>query len=293
MSEDAPTIAWSRVASGLNLTGIGFFLLLTTRGNLAWSFWAEAITFWPVLLIAGGLRVLFERTRYPWAVLFSPIVVLGTLSFLAWRGPDVMPLSWGELSAERPAEMERWTLSGQLAFAELEVEGRDTDEAQLAAGRMSPAEGGRLRVSERDGRAIVRARRERPGRGNVILLLPRDQQRWELGVSQKFPMRIDMDLAAVEGSVRVAETPVERVEIEGAFNRLRLELGAPAENVRLDLGGAFNDFELVVPRDTGVRVTTDGPLNVVDGRSEQPAEDGPRYLVRMNGLCNRIVVSSS
>ena len=63
--------------------------------------------------------------------------------------------------------------------------------------------------------------------------------------------------------------------------------------MRLDLSGAFNDFELIVPPETGVRVSTDGPLNVVDGRSEEPAEDGPRYLVRLDGLCNRIVISSS
>ena len=106
-------------------------------------------------------------------------------------------------------------------------------------------------------------------------------------------MRIDMDLAAVEGGVRLAETLVDRVDIDGAFNRLTLELGTPTEDVRLDLSGAFNDFELIVPADTGVRVTTDGPLNVVDGRSERPGGDGPRYLVRLDGLCNRIVVSSS
>lgn len=291
MSEAAPSIAWSRVATGLNLAGIGFFLLLTTRGNLSWSFWAEAVTFWPVLLIAWGLRVLFDRTRYPWVVLFSPIIVLGTLGFLAWRGPDVTPSSWAELSAERPAETQRWTLSSQIAFAELDVEGRAMGEARLAEGRMSPASGGYLSVSERGGRVLVRARRERFGRGHVVFL-PRHHQHWELGVSQQLPMRIDLDLAAVEGRVRVAGTPVERVDIDGAFNRLTLELGAPAEDVRLDLGGAFNDFELIVPRDTGVRVSTDGPLNVVDRRSEQPGGDGPRYLVRLNGLCNRIVVSS-
>ena len=291
MSEDTQTIAWSRVATGLNLAGIGFFLLLTTRGTLSWSFWAEAVTFWPVLLIAWGLRVLFDRTRYPWAVLFSPVIVLGTLGFLAWRGPEVMPSSWAELSAERPAETERWTLSSQIAFAELDVEGRETGEA-LVEGRMSPASGGYLSVSERGGRVLVRARRERFGRGHVVFL-PRHHQHWELGVSQDLPMRIDLDLAAVEGRVRVAQTPVERVDIDGAFNRITLELGAPAEDVRLDLSGAFNDFELIVPPDTGVRVSTDGPLNVIDGRSEQPTEDGPRYLVRLDGLCNRIVISSS
>ena len=292
MSQDTQSIAWSRVASGLNLTGIGFFLLLTTRGNLSWSFWAEVITFWPVLLIAWGFRVLFDRSRYPWAVLFSPVIVLGTLGFLAWRGQDVTPLSWAELSAERPEQAERWTFSGQIAFADLDIEGREVGAERLAEGRMSPATNGSMSVQERDGSVLVRARRQRVGRGHIVLFPPRGHQHWEIGVSEELPMRLRLSLAAVEGSVRLARTLVERVDVDGAFNRLTLELGAPEEDVRLDLDGAFNDFELVVPRDTGVRVSTDGPLNVVDARAERPSEDGPRYLVRLSGLCNRIVVSS-
>ena len=111
-------------------------------------------------------------------------------------------------------------------------------------------------------------------------------------MSQALPMRLDLDIAAVEGQVRVARTDVEDIDVDGAFNRITLELGAPNDDVRLDIDGAFNDFELVVPPETGVLVSTDGPLNVVDGR-DGASGDGPRYLVRMNGVCNRLVVTSS
>ena len=56
-------IAWWRVAQGLQLAGFGVFLLLTTQGLLRWSFWAEAASFWPVLLVGAGLRLVFERSR--------------------------------------------------------------------------------------------------------------------------------------------------------------------------------------------------------------------------------------
>jgi hypothetical protein len=54
---------WPKVAEGLNLVGIGCFLLATTMGLLPWSFWLDAVAFWPVLIIAVGVRVAFERSR--------------------------------------------------------------------------------------------------------------------------------------------------------------------------------------------------------------------------------------
>ena len=71
-------IVWGRVSRGLSYIGCGVFFLLTTQGFLYRGFWLDALAYWPVLLIALGLRLMFQHSRTPWAVLISPLVIMGT-----------------------------------------------------------------------------------------------------------------------------------------------------------------------------------------------------------------------
>jgi hypothetical protein len=59
--------------------------------------------------------------------------------------------------------------------------------------------------------------------------------------------------------------------------------------VRLDWEGAFNHLEVVVPDDVPVSVSSDGFLNLVDGRDRRD-RSGPGYHLSIDGAFNRIVV---
>ena len=58
-------IVWRRVSRGLTYIGFGVFFFLSTQGLLHQGFWLDALAFWPVVLIALGLRLMFERTKAP------------------------------------------------------------------------------------------------------------------------------------------------------------------------------------------------------------------------------------
>ena len=72
---------WVRLSRGFYLLGIGTFLLLTTQSLLPAMFWADAAAYWPVLLVAIGIRLVFERSPFPWLVLLGPVVLLSLYSF--------------------------------------------------------------------------------------------------------------------------------------------------------------------------------------------------------------------
>jgi len=46
------------------LVCVGVVLLLNTLGVLAWETWSEIGRFWPVLVIAFGLGILWRNLRY-------------------------------------------------------------------------------------------------------------------------------------------------------------------------------------------------------------------------------------
>ena len=112
-------IAWRRISRGLCFIGFGVFFFLSTQGMLHRGFWMDALAFWPVLLIALGLRLMFERSKAPWAILLSPLLLMGTLSYVAWRGAEPLSTDWKTVQAVRDADVEAWSLEARMALADL------------------------------------------------------------------------------------------------------------------------------------------------------------------------------
>ncbi len=300
-------VRWGRVSRGLYLLGLGTFLLLTTQDVLPWSFWSDAVAYWPVLLVAIGIRLVFERSPAPALVLLGPILVLGTLMYVAMRGPARTDTEseWVPLRAERPAGLSGWTLEGRLALASLDIGSRRLPRGALLQGRVTEAGHHSARVEEEAAAGRVRVTNSWSER--MFFVLPGGRRtRCELGLTTALPVALDLDLALTTTRIDVATSPVTRIAFEGALNDLTLRLGEPASEVRLDLDGTFNQLVLEVPAATPVKVRSEGFLNLVGARhGERGTRDGtsagapsgtpgstPGYRVRIDGAFNRVVVRS-
>jgi len=281
-------IAWWRVAQGLQLAGFGVFLLLTTQGLLPWSFWAEAASFWPVLLVGAGLRLVFERSRAPWAVLLSPLFVIGTLAWVAREASAPPPGDWVSRSVARPEGAERWTLATRLAAARVDLQTAALPESLLAEGRSaSRNRRGRLELRRPGPEPWVRLD---SGRGDSLAFGPPRRQLWDLRLAQSLPVGLDFEGAFLDGRLDLAAGRLTEADVGGAFNDFELRLPRPLADVSLRLKGVFNGLRLVVPAATPVRVRTEGPFNHVDRDRVFTPGAGPGYDVRVEGVMNRIVV---
>ena len=284
-------IVWRRVSRGLWFIGFGVFLLLSTQGQLHPGFWLDALVLWPVCIIAFGIRLMFERSRTPWVVLLSPLIIIGTLSYVAWVGPGPRSDDWKTVRADRDPQVETWSLEARMAGVELDLRAGSLARGALLQGRTAPPNRGSVGVSDRGASARVNLRSGhwRPGRGH---LLPGRRQRWDVEVTDDLPKTLRLQTAFTKGELALDAVEVTRVELEGAFNDFTLRLGAPCTDTRIELEGAFNDLELVIPEDTPVRVTTDGFINLVDRRATDRALSGPTYRLRSDGAFNRIIIRS-
>ena len=284
-------IAWRRVSRGLTFIGFGVFLFLSTQGLLHRGFWLDALTYWPVLIIAMGLRLMFDRTKAPWAVLLSPLVIMGTLTYVAWYGPEPRSTDWRTVQAEGDPQVETWSLEARMALADLDLQAGAMAPGMLLQGRTSPSNRGSVRVSTRDDSSRVYLRDDRWRSGNIHFL-PGTRHLWDVDVADDRPMTLRLDAAFVEGELNLETIEVTRVDLDGAFNDLTLRLSAPRADTRVDLEGAFNHLELVVPENTPVRVSTDGFINLIDHRSNGGPLSGPAYRLRSDGAFNRVVIRS-
>ncbi|MFQ5671013.1 MAG: LiaI-LiaF-like domain-containing protein [Acidobacteriota bacterium] len=281
-----PGTPWRRAARGLLLIGLGVFLLGNTMGLLDWSFWMDLAGFWPVALVALGLRVVFERSRAPWGVLLSPLLILGTMVWVALGGPPCASGRLVAVRAERPAGITRWALDGGLAYARLD----------LAAHTLAPdllVQGGATTGS---GRPAIRSSR---GSGSARVSFTGTDRRWRLGsvrwqpdrwrleVAQDLPLSVNLDLALLKGEMDLAAVPVTSLSLDAAFTDLVIRLGEPEREVFLTLDSAFSRYELVVPENVPVRVASSGLMGWTSGERGGTA---PGYRVRLDGAFNRLLV---
>ncbi len=286
-------IAWRHAAAGLQLAGIGVFLLLTTQGVLPWSFWAEAASFWPVLLIAFGLRLIFERSRTPWAVLLSPLVVLATLGWIArgGQGTALPGQEWVSRSVARPAGAERCTFVAHLAGARIDLTSAAVAEGLLAEGRSASRDGsGRLDLRRSGPSPVVRLDE---GRQALVVFGPRRRQAWDLRLDETLPVGLDLQGAFLGGRLDLTRGRLTEVGVEGMGNAFEARLPRPETDVTLRLKGVFNELRLVVPTSTPVRVRAEGPFNSLDRGGTAAPYGRPGYDVRVEGVMNRVVVEES
>lgn len=287
-------VRWVRVSRGFYFLGFGTFLLLTTQGVLPVSFWGDVLAYWPVLLVAIGIRLVFQHSAAPGLVLLGPVLVLGTLMYVAMRVPgrDDADRDWMPLRVEAGSGVPEYTLEGRLAMARVDVTSRRLERGVLAEGRATEA--GRQSVRVEEDVEAGRVRITNSWHKGVNMVFPGRGARCELGVSAAAPVTIDFDMAFTTTRIDVAAGTLRRGHVDGAFNDLTLRLAEPSEDVRLSFKGAFNHVVIEVPPTTPVRVVSDGFLNLVDGRrrDKRPRGESPGYRLGVDGAFNRIVVRS-
>src|SRR5262245_804704 len=77
---------------------VGVVLLLNTSGRLGWGVWLDLLSWWPVLLIAFGLRLIFQNTPLHPVTLLGPALIIATTVGVCWSYTGEPSGSWTDLS---------------------------------------------------------------------------------------------------------------------------------------------------------------------------------------------------
>ncbi len=280
-----PQADWRRVADGVFLAGLGVFFLLATSRGLPDGFWIEAASFWPVLLVSWGIRIVFEKTRLAYGMVLGPAIVLGTLFWLAWGDrPELPPPGeWQALSVDRPEGLDRARVQVHLGGVSVDLDARPLPPTLLAEGRVAARDNAtRLHLIDEEGEATLRLE----GRSRGILLIGLRHEIWELGVTDELPLSLDLRGAGVRADFDLRRGHATDSRVRGAFNTVTLRLPRTAEHVTIQLKGAFNSFDVIVP--AGTPVSYEGPGFPIGWVDEGPAveglsEDEPGYHLILDG----------
>ena len=281
---------WNKAGEGIFLSGLAIFFLLNTTGFVPWSFWLEAIPLWPLLIVSAGIKMTFEKTRFPWMVLLGPAVCLAGLAWVATGATfDVTDGKWTtEGPLPRPEGAQHVKLDLDLIGSRLYVEGRELEHGALADARSIERLANTKLAVSREG-DVATLRLDSATKGSVAWL-PGRRERWQLGVPTDIPVSFELNGAMVRGGFDLANSRVESGHVKGVFLATRVALPAVEETVKLRLNGVFNVLRVTVPTGTSVRLKGTGfPFNMMKRRGVgDPAKPG--YEITVDGIFNAIAV---
>jgi hypothetical protein len=253
----------------LLLIGAGIALLLSNLGYVPWSAWNVLWRLWPLLLIVLGVDILIGRRSAVGAIfsaLFLLLLIGGVVALLffaqdipAWINTwtDLPQVSeWQVKHVEYPlAGVERSTVRIDWGSSPGTLRALK-DSNNLIVGDVAYSGELVFEVKERGGEAEVELdqRSAGPWRG-PIQLLPRGEDRWDIRLSPRIPLNLDLDSGSGRCSFDLSELDVEALVLDVGSGTIELVLPARTFEARID--GGSGGLTIVLPQKVGARVTLD------------------------------------
>ncbi len=241
------------------LVVIGVLLLLQTTEVVPWALWLELWRFWPVILIAVGINLIFEKR----APLVASLVALGLIAgsvgaAYALTETDVL----GSVNVSRVTE----ELAGaNEARINVDFGAGSLTIGSLPEGSVSLMEGkfqGRdadVNISRTGGRATVTVSSEASGFFQSF----RDVE-WDLSLSRTPEMTIDVDGGAADFRLDLRDLMVRDVQVSVGASSVKIVAPAAAGRVDLVVDAGAASVEIVVPDGVAARVTSSSGLSSLD-----------------------------
>ena len=255
-----------RIWRGVILILVGVLLLMGNLGFLSWDFWGVLFQIWPVILVALGLTMLLDNSR--WAFI-GPLVLICAIVYVA-LAPSVPffyshhmgmgRYSWQQSSVyTRPwdASVKSGELQVELGVGEVTLYG---SEQQLLSSDIShhmhakPA----WTLEQRGDRAVVRLRGSRTRgrfmgdggyRGSI-----------QLGSTIPWDGHLNVGVGSFNGDFR--NVLLRKLDVEVGVGSIDITLPDKGIRGNVAIDGGVTSVNLRAPQSVGVRIRLANPVGI-------------------------------
>lgn len=263
------------VSKGLFFIVLGIVFFLNTYGILPWGFWFNVIDLWPLLLILGGIALLFNK-RIPFStVLLVFLIVLTGYSLL----PGSNPLKYqgfydkdssGSMDLIVPLEdgvkKANVTLNLGGANVNLNTAGPISDANNLLAGHYNWA--ANLNSSFKD--AAPKLSRERNGDAvniefNAEKRIGNGEDKLDFTLNPGVDYeKMEVNAGAFKGTMDLSQLRVSNLDINSGASQLELRFGDTGMKTQAEVNAGASKVTLVVPEQVGLKIHVSGFTNGPD-----------------------------
>ncbi len=252
---------WRYVSRGLLLILIGGIFLLLNMGLLPATFWWNALSWWPLVLIIPGIALLFGR-RIPFSLTVAVLLAAALALSLTGRG-FALGAFWATPGPERTFTNHTGPAAGatsaevhvQTGGVRLSLEGADVDMLDATLGYRNQEPEVRSSLVGSQYQVSIR----QPDQHLAIWPGMRSSSwapAWNLQVTDRIPVDLRAEAGAVSGVLDLSRLKLHSLTLKAGAGDLRVNFGKVATPVPVSIDVAASHLVLAVPEGVPVRVTS-------------------------------------
>lgn len=272
---------------GIILVIVGVVLLLQTTGIISWDVWSNLWQFWPVLIIAGGIGLLFG-SRAPWlaGLLVAALLIVAIVAAVAFspsREQVVTSLTepLGSLS----------TVDVRIDFGagEMTVQSLPADSPNVVQGQFETPGGAANASLRRSGDSgELQIRMDGPRFGSI------GRAKWDVSLARTPRLSINLDGGAAQLKLDLRDLQVRELTVDAGAANIEITLPANAGETKASIDAGAANVEIVVPQGVAARINSSGGLSSFNvDMARFPRSNGSYVSPDFNSATNKVTIDLS
>ena len=247
------------IFGGLLIVFLGILFLLNNLGMIGWDIWWVFADFWPLILIALGIRLIFRGNAIVQIFVLLLIFVLPVAWYFGF-GNSQYP-RWTHPGSMRNYETYNWSLAKDADISAGELKMR------VGAGKIS------LKASEllagldatTYGKPDIDARKS--GNNQTIkidqadkrfpVMMPRMNfmsEEWALTLNRDVVWKLDIDTGAATAIYDLSQIKFSRLDLDTGAGQLRVIFGDSGLSGEVDIDCGAGEVTLIIPENVGAEI---------------------------------------
>jgi hypothetical protein len=251
------------IAGPIFWIAVGTLFLMGNFGYLAISSWQILLNYWPVLLIAIGIDILFGQRRAIWSQALAVVLALGLLGGIVWLASNQAPVGTA-LNSERISESLQNATSARAEISinagELLLSG-GAEDGQFVQGtiRIPNSQTVRQDYSIEGSQAVYNLHQEGV---TVGFNTNSNLNQWDLKLNSKIPTDLKVNIGAGETQLNLSGMSLSNLEVNGAVGQVTVILPSQG-GFDGKINGAVGETIIRVPRGLPVTIHTNGGITSI------------------------------
>jgi len=261
-------------AGPLLTIGIGSLFLMANLEIIALDIWQIILQFWPVVIIAIGLDIIFGRqilNRSPFVPLLGLILVGAIVAGMIWFAGNRSPALSEEQVLQSAEGVEKADLQLNAIAGRLRVNTvHDPDVLLKGTVRLSRTEDLVKEGEVQGGMAVVNLKSE------GFALLPtftwRANPAWDISLNDQIPTSLAVDMALGENDLNLRSADLSKLDVSTVMGKTTVVL-PQSGHYQADLTGVMGEVIVMVPAGISIELELD-PLITTISVPEGYTRDG-------------------
>jgi len=261
----------SSLCWGTVFLGAGLFFLFINMGYLDHYVWVRLLALWPVVLIAIGLALIFNKTKLKYLAFSAPLLLALAFVWVAvseWgycRSYDFDYKFHGRSSSSYSREVYEYIVEKDPEVKRLDVD-IDFGLGELWVGATSNTlfsgdfEYRRNKPDCKYNTVGDEARievRSRDIRGMSIFRKRNFKNDARIFIANYLPLELNIDIGAALVELDLSEHKLKKLNLDTGAAKVDLRLGCGWDDLEIDIDSGASDITIIVPHEMGIEIDSD------------------------------------